>query len=611
MNGVSSNFEPKPKRPFWHPRTRLEEERRERNPRSWVLMAFALSGLAVGLVKAGHMQLVNNDTLQDRGALRLERDQVLSAQRGKILDRKGDELASNIVTAGVSIIGNQFRSAPERLERVAKELKIPAAEVQQKQKQVLSDALGMSLGELDKKLTGSTTNLVYLKRQVELDRGRQVQALLKQYRIQGVQVTEEYRRYYPAGETTAQLLGYVNLSGEPLDGLEVGFNEQLAGTDGSRRVMRTGVGNVVEHLNNADPALHGADVKLTLDNNLQYLAYAEVKAAVLAHNAKGGSAVMLDATTGEILALANYPSYDPNKPLGKYPTDMRNRAVTDPFEPGSTIKPFTMSLALEKGIVNNNTVFTGEPFKVGRLLVNDGDHPHARMTLSEVMQFSSNIGTVKMALQLSKQDFHAWLSAVGIGQPTKVGIKGTSAGKLRGPERWQEVDRATFSYGYGLSATLLQLARAYTVFTNHGELLPLSLVKQDTPPVGVRVMRPAVADALRGYLERVTEPAGTGNKAQVANFTTAGKTGTARKATDGSYKQVKYIASFVGFAPASKPRVIVAVMIDEPSGKEFFGGQVAAPVFSNIVSSAMRALNVQPDMPNRPVINAPFIQEAM
>ena len=597
-------------RPFWNP-SRLGETSQPSNPRSWVLLAFALSTLGVGLVKAAHMQFVEQDKLQNKGAVRLEREQVLIAHRGKILDRKGDELASNITTAGVTLIPGQFNLTGDALDKVAKGLKLSPEAVLPTQKQVLSKALGMTLAELDAKIQSKESGQVYLRRQVELEQSRKVQALVKQYRIQGVAVSEESRRYYPSGENIAQLVGYMNLSGEPVIGLELFLNDQLAGIDGSRRVLRSGIGNVVEQLDNSDPALNGTSVKLTIDNNLQYLVYSELKAAVDLHQAKGGSAVMIDATSGEVLAMANYPSFDPHKPISGNPDRLRNRAVTDAFEPGSTIKPFTMSLALEKKLVTPNTVFSGTPFNVGKLRVNDGDHGHDRMTLAEVMQYSSNVGTVRMAQGLSSQDMHAWLSAVGIGQPIKLGLKGASQGRLRAPERWQEVDKTTVSYGYGLSTSIMQLARAYTVFTNHGQLLPLSVVKSTTPAVPVRVMSAEVADTLQNYLERVTEPKGTAPKAQVANFRTAGKTGTARKLVNGSYAKPAYIGSFVGFAPASKPRVIVAVMIDEPGGKEYYGGQVAAPVFANIVANTMRAMNVQPDAPNRPVINVPAINEVI
>jgi cell division protein FtsI (penicillin-binding protein 3) len=558
--------------------------------RSILLQVLALVGLSVGLVKAGHLQLWTPDVLQDKGANRYERDLVLAAQRGKLLDRKGNELASNITTSAVSLVGSQ-------------------AKLSDLQKQQLADLLSMKRSEIDAKMATAKLGFIYLRRQIELEQGRKIQASIRQLKIPGVYVNDEYRRYYPAGDATAQLLGYMNLSGEAVDGLEVTLNEQLAGIEGSRRVVRTGVGNVVDNLDNSDPAMHGRDVKLTIDNNLQYLVYSELRSAVLEHQAKGGSAVMLDAKTGEILALANYPSFDPNKTGQKKPTEMRNRAVTDAFEPGSTVKPLTMSLALEKGVVTPNSTFSGEPFMVGRLRVNDGDHSHAHMTLAEVMQYSSNVGTVKMAARVSNADMHAWFSAAGIGQSIKLPIGGASVGRFRSPERWQEVEKATMSYGYGLSVSLLQLARSYTVFTNNGELLPLAIAKTDTPPASVRLMKPEVANTLKDYLERVTEPKGTAPLAQVANYRTAGKTGTARKLTNGSYADKKYVASFVGFAPVSNPRVIVAIMVDEPSGKFFYGGQVAAPVFANIVSSSMRVLNVAPDAPNRPVVVVPAVTE--
>ncbi len=560
--------------------------------RSMVLQVLALVGLSAGLVKAAHLQLWTPDSLQDRGANRYERDLVLAAQRGKLLDRKGNELASNITTSAVSLVGSQ-------------------AKLTELQKQQLADLLGIKRTELDTKIATAKLGFIYLKRQIELEQGRKIQATIRQLKIPGVYVNEEYRRYYPAGDATAQLLGYMNLSGEAVDGLEVTMNEQLEGVEGSRRVVRTGVGNVVDNVDDSDPALNGRDVKLTIDNNLQYLVYSELRSAVLEHQARGGSAVMLDAKTGEILALANYPSFDPNKTGAKRSPDMRNRAATDAFEPGSTVKPLTMSLALEKGVVTPNSTFSGEPFMVGRLRVNDGDHSHAHMTLGEVMQYSSNVGTVKMASRVSNADMHAWFSAAGIGQSIKLPIGGATIGRFRAPERWQEVEKATMSYGYGLSVSLLQLARSYTVFTNNGELLPLSITKSDAAPVGVRLMKPEVANRLKDYLEKVTDPKGTAPLAQVANYRTAGKTGTARKQSNGGYSERKYVGSFVGFAPVSNPRVIVAVMIDEPSGKFFYGGQVAAPVFANVVSSSMRVLNVQPDAPNRPVVQVPAVAEEL
>jgi cell division protein FtsI (penicillin-binding protein 3) len=561
-----------------------------RNVRSGVLQVLAVLGLGIGLAKAAHLQLWTPESLQDKGANRYEKDLVITAQRGKLLDRKGNELASNITTTAVSLVGSQ-------------------AKLSDAQKQQLSDLLNMKRSELDGKIAQAKQGFVYLKRQIDLAQGRTLQASIRKLKLPGVYVNEEYRRNYPAGENAAQLLGYMNLSGEAVDGLEVTLDEQLAGIEGSRRVVRTGVGNVVGNIDNTDPAQHGRDVKLTLDNGLQYVVYSELRSAVLQHSAKGGSAVMLDAKTGEILALANYPSYDPNKTGSKTSAEMRNRAATDAFEPGSTVKPFTMSLALEKGVVTPTTTFTGEPFMVGRLRVNDGEHSHANMTLSEVMQYSSNVGTVKMASKLSNADMHAWFSAAGIGQSIKLPLGGASVGRLRAPARWQEVEKATMSYGYGLSVSLLQLARSYTVFTNNGELLPLAIIKPETAPNSVRVMKAETANQLKEYLEHVTEPKGTAPLAQVANYRTAGKTGTARKLEKGGYANNKYVASFVGFAPASNPRVIVAVMVDEPGGKVFYGGQVAAPVFANIVSAGMRILNVQPDAPNRPVVNVPAVVE--
>jgi cell division protein FtsI (penicillin-binding protein 3) len=557
-----------------------------RYTRSLVLQLLALSGIAIGLVKAAHLQLWAPSSLQDHGAHRYERDVVMSANRGKILDRKGNEMANNITTSSVSLVGSQ-------------------AKLSDAQKTQVAELLGMSKSALEAKQAQAKLGFIYLKRQIELSQGRMIKEQLRKLKIPGVYVDDESRRYYPVGEAAAQLLGFVNLSGEAVEGLEVKLNEELAGVEGSRRVVRTGVGNVVDNLDASDPAENGQDVKLTIDNGLQYLMYAELKSAVVKHNAEGGSAVMLDAKTGEILALANYPSFDPNKPGNKTGANIRNRAATDAFEPGSTIKPFTMSLALEKKVVSPKTVLSGEPFMVHTLRVNDGDHAHASMTMSEVMQYSSNVGVVRMSSKLSADDMHRWFSSAGFGKVNKLPMGGASTGVLRPVARWRAEDKATAAYGYGLSASLLQIARAYTVFTNHGQLLPLSLLKTDTPPQGVPMMKAETADWVKHYMEYVTSPKGTAPLAQVTNYTTAGKTGTARKQKDGKYLDGQYIASFVGFAPASDPRVIVAVMIDAPKGGTYYGGQVAAPVFSTMVSASMRVLNVTPDATHRPMMSAP------
>ncbi|MEY3997183.1 MAG: hypothetical protein RL344_1526 [Pseudomonadota bacterium] len=556
------------------------------NIRSLILQSVVLLCFLIGLGKSAYLQLWTPAHLQDRGAVRYERNIIMSAHRGKIFDRNSNEMAGNITTSAVSLVGSQ-------------------AKLTELQKDQLADLLDMPRSELEAKQKQAKLGFIYLKRQLDLVKGRNIREQIRALRIPGITVDDESRRHYPLGEAASQLLGFVNLSGEAVEGLEFKLNNTLSGTEGSRRVVRTGIGRVVDNLNNDEPAQHGEDITLTIDNGLQYLTYAELRSAVINNKAEGGSAVMLNAKTGEILALANYPSFDPNKSGKKTSASIRNRVTTDAFEPGSTIKPFTMSLALDKNIVSSKTTVSGLPFMVNTLRIHDGDHMRPSMTLAEVMQYSSNVGIVRMSQRLNAKEMYTWFSNMGFGKANKLPVGGSTTGLLRPPSKWQAEDKATAAYGYGLSASLLQIARAYTVFTNHGQLLPVSLLKINTPPQGVAVMKADTADLLKNYMRYVTSQQGTAPLAQVANYSTAGKTGTARKQKNGQYLEGQYIASFVGFAPASNPKVIVAVMIDAPKGEHYYGGQVAAPVFSNMVSAAMRMMNVTPDKPNHPVMVAP------
>jgi cell division protein FtsI (penicillin-binding protein 3) len=556
------------------------------NFRSLLLQSLVLVCFFIGLGKAAYLQLLTPNRLQDRGAVRYERNLIMSAHRGRIFDRNGNEMAGNITTSAVSLVGSQ-------------------AKLTEVQKDQLAELLEMSRDELDSKQKQAKLGFIYLRRQLDLTKGRYIREQIRALKMPGITVDDEPRRHYPLAEAASQLIGFVNLSGEAIEGLEFKLNNRLSGTEGSRRVVRTGVGSIVDNLKENEPVEHGEDIQLTIDNGLQHLTYAELRNAVMSHNAEGGSAVMLNAKTGEVLALANYPSFDPNKSGKRTSANIRNRAITDAFEPGSIIKPFTMSLALDKNIISSKTTLDGTPFMVNTLRIHDGEHIRPIMTLAEVMQYSSNVGIVRMSQKLTAKDMHAWFSSMGFGKVNKLPMGGATTGLLRPFSKWQAEDKATAAYGYGLSTSLLQVARAYTVFTNHGQLLPVSLLKLDTPPQGVAVMKADTADLLRKYMKSVTGPQGTAPLAQVDNYTTAGKTGTARKQKNGQYLEGQYIASFVGFAPASNPKVIVAVMIDAPKGEKYYGGQVAAPVFSNMVSAAMRMMNVTPDKPKQPVLLAP------
>ncbi len=563
--------------------------------RSLSLQIFSCLALVWGLGNAANVQLnpAENATLLQRGDNRYSDSEVLPALRGQIFDRNGQLLASNVTTATVTLVGSQAKLTPEQKQRAAL-------------------IVGLSMADLEAKMAQAKNGLVFLRRRIDLEEGRKIKADLrgKSYkeRIPGIYVHDEYSRFYPQGEAAAQLIGKVNLSGEVQDGLEKSLDEDLMGVEGQRRYYKSGIGNAVEAKvasDTSDP-INGTDVTLTIDKVLQDSAYNELRAAVLANEAKGGSAVVLNAQTGEILALANYPSYDPNKTGGRTLEQLRNRAATDPFEPGSTMKPFTMALALQKGSISPNTTYSGAPFMVNKLRVNDGDHGRAVLNLEQIIQHSSNVGAVRIANTLSNDEFHAGLVSLGFGQPTKLPFLSSTLGKMRAPDRWVPVNKATISYGYGINTSLLQLARAYTVFTNKGEVLPLTIVQKNETPKGVRVVQPEIAALLSNYMERVTQKEGTAPCAAVENFRTAGKTGTARKYSGSAYKE-KYIASFAGFAPASNPRIVVAVMIDEPGlAKRYYGGLTAAPVFSNIVASAMRSLNVTPDGGAKPACSAPL-----
>lgn len=568
---------------------------RFQNWRSISLQMASCIALVWGLGNAAYVQLnaQENAALLARGDNRYSDSEVLHARRGQIFDRNGQLLASNVTKATVTLVGSQAKLSPEQKQRAAA-------------------IVGLSLPELEAKIAAAKSGLVYLRSRIDVEEGRKIKEALRGKkvldRIPGIYVNDEFSRFYPQGEAASQLIGKVNLSGEVQDGLEKSLNDDLMGVDGERRYLKSGIGNAVEAKFAADSSdpINGSDVKLTIDKTLQDSVYSELRAAVLANEAQGGGAVVLNAQTGEVLALANYPSYDPNKGGVRSLAQLRNRVATDAFEPGSTMKPFTMALALQKGSIQPNTTYSGVPFMVNKLRVNDGEHGSAVLNLEQIIQRSSNVGAVRIANTLSNEEFHAGLVALGFGQPTKLPFLSSTFGKLRAPDRWRPVNKATIAYGYGVSTSLLQLARAYTVFTNKGEVLPLSIVHTHEAPHGVRVMQPEVAALVSNYMERVTQKEGTAPCAAVENFRTAGKTGTARKFTGSAYKE-RYIASFAGFAPASNPRVIVAVMIDEPGLKNrYYGGLTAAPVFSNIVTSAMRTLNVTPDGGAKPPCSAPL-----
>ncbi|RYE95723.1 MAG: penicillin-binding protein 2, partial [Oxalobacteraceae bacterium] len=412
--------------------------------------------------------------------------------------------------------------------------------------------------------------------------------------IAGIETRKEYKRFYPQADVTAHVVGFTNVEDAGQDGMELGMQKTLAGVTGSRRVIKDRLGRIVEDIAAVREPHDGRDLVLSLDSKIQYIAFTHLKEAVDRFKAKAGGVVVVDAKTGEVLALANLPTYNPNNRAILTGAMLRNRVITDTFEPGSTLKPFSIALALDTKRVTPNTVVQTAPGKltIGTATIGDS-HPHGPLTVSQIIQKSSNVGTAKVALQMQPQEMWEMFTTIGFGQQPKFGFPGAVAGRVRPYKSWRPIEQATMSYGHGISVSLLQLAHAYTIFARDGDLIPLSFQKLSAPPVGQRVITEKTARDMRAMLETATGPEGTAPKAQVPGYRVAGKTGTAYKIAGGRYVS-KYVSSFVGFAPASDPRIIIAVMIDEPSGAHY-GGEVAAPVFSAIAGSALRAMNVGPD----------------
>jgi cell division protein FtsI (penicillin-binding protein 3) len=459
----------------------------------------------------------------------------------------------------------------------------------------------MDIEEVKNRLFDTSRDFVYLKRLLPPYQVEKVVSL----NLPGVSLQREYRRYYPAGEEAAQTLGFTGQDDIGQEGMELALQEQLAGKPGSQRVIKDNHGYIVEDAGSLHASKPGSDIVLSLDSNLQHIAYRELESAVKQHRAKAGAVVVLDARSGEVLALANYPGYNPNNRSNTSSKAMRNRAITDLFEPGSTMKPFTVATAIETGKVRPNTIINTEHgvFTVNNRKIHDA-HPESMLTVAQVIQESSNVGAAKIALSLKSETMWQGLADSGFGAQTGSNFPGEAPGKLRDPKTWRPIEQATMAYGHGISVNLLQLARAYTIFANDGELKPISLLKLDAPVVGKKVFSERTAHMLRDMLEMVVLPGGTAPLAQVAGYRVAGKTGTAHKLEDGRYVN-HYVASFVGFAPASNPRLVVAVMIDDPGGAEYYGGEVAAPVFSKVTGAALHALSVPNDAPLDNVIAPP------
>ena len=569
--------------------------------RSRFMFALLFVGFVALAGKAFYLQTASKPFLQAQGAQRYEKTIELQANRGRILDRHGVVLASSLPARSIWAYADRVDLNDPRLLDLAR-------------------LLNMKPDALASKLTQGDRSFVFLKRQVDLDTAERIAAL----RIRGIGQDSEYKRNYPEGEIAAHLVGFTDLSHVGQEGLELAFQSTLAGKPGSRRVIRDGTGKIISDIDQIKPPQDGRDLRLTIDSRIQYQAFQAVKEAVISQQAKAGAAVVLDARNGQILALANWPSYNPADRKTLNGQGLRNRAITDLYEPGSTLKVFTAALALESGRFTPSSMFDAREgfMKIGRDVIRDAHRQKELMTLQQVIQKSSNIGTAKMAMSLQPEEHWKMLNAIGIGQAPRIGFPGAAAGRLRPFSKWKPIEHATISYGHGLSVSLLQMARAYTIFGNAGEVLPVQLVmpeeerrvraiqvssraaasQQAATVRGTQVIQPRTAAMMRQILERSAGEKDAVVKAAVPGYRVGGKTGTTKKLENGQYVK-KYVSSFIGLAPMSNPRVVVAVMIDEPGSGKYYGSDIAAPIFARITGEALHTLGVEPDAPFETMIS--------
>ncbi|RTQ36218.1 penicillin-binding protein 2 [Variovorax gossypii] len=547
--------------------------------RSKFIVASVAFGFLLLAGRAAYVQIFANDFFQHQGEVRYQRTLELPANRGRILDRNGLILASDIPAPSIWAI-------PEDIERDD-----PATQEKLRQAAKL---LGMPQKDFDKKLEDEDKSFVWVKRQVDEPVAKQVAAL----NIKGVYLRRDYRRQYPEGEAAAHLAGFTNVEDIGQEGIELAFDHDLAGKAGSRHVLKDRLGHIVEDTEDQVPPTPGHDIQLSIDDQVQFVAYEKIRDAVIANKARAGSVVVVNAQTGELLAMANYPSYDPNDRHSLTGEQLRNRAMTDVFEPGSTMKPITVATALQLGRVTPKTIIDTNP---GRITVSGAtihdDENFGVLTVEGVIQKSSNVGATKISQRMSAQEMWNSLTAVGLGQKPQTPFPGAVTGRLRPWKSWRPIEQATMSYGYGLSASLFQIAHAYTAFAHDGEVIPISLLKNHgEEPAGVQVFSPLVASEVRQMMHMAAAPGGTAPLAQTVGYSVGGKTGTAHKQVGKGYASNKYRAWYTGMSPIDKPRIIVAVMVDEPSAGKYFGGLVAAPVFSQVVQQTLRIMNVVPDL---------------
>jgi cell division protein FtsI (penicillin-binding protein 3) len=551
--------------------------------RARVTVALLLAAFVVLAGRSLYLQSVHTVFLQGKGEARYSRVLEVPATRGRIVDRNGEALAISTPVKSVWAIPDDVNATPAQLKSLAA-------------------LLPLDPRELARKLSDAERDFVYLKRQI----APEAAARILELGISGVHQQNEYRRYYPGGESMAHVVGFTGVDDAGQEGIELAQQAVLAGAAGSRRVIKDRLGRVVEDVESIRAAQDGRDLSLSIDSKIQNIAFGALKTAVELHRAKAGAIVVLDVRTGEVLALANMPTYNPNNRARLTGAQLRNRVMTDTFEPGSTLKPFTVGLAIETGRITPQTLIQTSPgsLTIGSYTIHDahaGGNAGGALTVAQVIQKSSNVGAAKIALSMPREEMHDMFKRVGFGSAPQLGFPGEAVGRVREARIWRPVEQATMAYGHGISVSLIQLARAYTVFARDGELAPLSLIKTGTPAEGRRVFSPEVARAMREMLEAAAQPGGTAPRARIVGWRVGGKTGTAHKQENGGYAAHKYVSSFVGFAPVSDPRLVIAVMLDEPSAGQYYGGQVAAPVFAQVMQGALRLLGAPYDAPLAPI----------
>ncbi|WP_045225341.1 peptidoglycan D,D-transpeptidase FtsI family protein [Methyloterricola oryzae] len=547
----------------------------------WRFLLIAMMCAMLVLVgRAIKLQVLDRQFLIQQGDMRHVGVVPVPAHRGRILDRNGELLAISSPVKSVWVNPKEFEASDQDVK-------------------ALGDAIGMSPKEIRRRTSNSGRGFVYLKRRMSPEMADQAIAI----GIPGVYAEREYQRYYPTGEVAAHMLGFNNIDDSGQEGMELAYNDWLKGVPGAKRIMRDGKRRIIEDVEVLRMPSAGKDLKLSIDQRLQYLAYRELKRTVLQHRAKSGTLVLLDSESGEVLAMANQPSFNPNSRARISGNVSRNRAITDLFEPGSTIKPFGVACAMELGKIGPGTVFNTSPgqLRVGSNVVKDV-HNYGVLDVAHILQKSSNVGMTKIALNLPSGKLWAFYNNLGFGQGLETGFPGEASGRLSNHQNWGPFHQATLSFGYGLSTSALQLARAYLSLANGGEIPMVGLLKREKPPEVHRIMSAKTANSVKTMLEAVVTREGTAIKAAIPGYRVAGKTGTVKKSGAHGYQQGAYLSLFAGMAPASKPKLVMIVMIDNPTAGEYYGGAVAAPVFSTVMEGALRLLNIAPDQEEPPVI---------